>query len=97
MGASPPAQHAEQQPRHAQGATFFDSRLANPFDATIATASCRQRRAVGTYSFKITRLRPARCSLGGQFGRALNATSNVSGLVLWNASLATAITAAHFP
>jgi flagellar hook-associated protein 2 len=74
--------------------SLFDSRLTTTSDAALASASAGAGTTLGSYSFSITQLATAAKRLGTSgAGSSLSATNDVSGLLLSNASFATAITA----
>ncbi len=78
-------------------ADFFDSRLAKVSDPTAATATAAEGVPAGDYAFNVTQFAAAAIQQGqNNAGAALNATNDVSGLVLANAGLGTAITAGVF-
>ncbi len=78
-------------------ASLFDSRATTTSNEDVATATADAGTALGTYSFNIGRLATASAQQGSaSVGSALNSTSNVSALVLSNASFATPITAGTF-
>src|SRR5258708_29766197 len=74
--------------------TLFTSRLTNVGDSTVASASAGPTAATGTYTFSFTQLATNAVQQGtADIGAPLGATNDVSGLVLANASFATAVTA----
>jgi flagellar hook-associated protein 2 len=73
---------------------LFDTRTAATSDATKATATAAAGTTLGSYVFNVTQRATAAKQLGtAGIGSALNATNDVSGLVLGNAAFATAVTA----
>jgi flagellar hook-associated protein 2 len=77
--------------------TLFNSRLANVSDPTVATATADDTAALGTYTFNITQMGSAAVQQGTtDGGKALSATSDVSGLVLSSAGLTNPVTAGTF-
>jgi flagellar hook-associated protein 2 len=77
-----------------QEPSLFNSRLASVADATVASATVDAGAATGTYKFTITQLATSAELRGtSDIGGALNATSDVSGLVLADAGFSTAVTA----
>ncbi|MEK7675889.1 MAG: flagellar filament capping protein FliD [Verrucomicrobiota bacterium] len=78
-------------------AKIFDSRLAQVADSTIATVTADAGAALGTYSFNFTQLATAAVQQGtADAGKALNATNDVSALVLSSAGFAANVTAGTF-
>ncbi|MBK7997296.1 MAG: flagellar filament capping protein FliD [Verrucomicrobia bacterium] len=76
---------------------LFDSRLATSSDEDIATVSAAAGAALGTYKINISQLATAAVQLGStNIGGSLSATSDVSGVVLEDASFSRAITAGTF-
>ena len=74
--------------------TLFNSRLTNVGDSTVASASAGPTAATGTYTFSFTQLATNAVQQGAaDVGAPLSATNDVSGLVLANASFATAVKA----
>ncbi len=75
-------------------ASLFLSHSTSVGDSTIASATAGTAAASGTYSFNITQLATASLQQGTtNMGRALNATNNVSSLVLSSAGLAKPVSA----
>ncbi len=73
---------------------LYDTRQTSTSDETLATATAASGTALGSYSFNVTQLATAAKQMGTiGAGSALNATNDVSALVLSDASFATAITA----
>lgn len=80
----------------AQGG-LFQQRQASSSDPAIATATAATATATGTYTVSVTQLATAARQVGAtNIGAALSASSDVSGVVLADAPLATAITAGTF-
>jgi flagellar hook-associated protein 2 len=78
-------------------ASLFDSRTANVPDSTYASASASAGTPLGTYSFHIIQRATAAQQHGtANVGGKLSASSDVSGVVLSSAGVATAITAGTF-
>jgi flagellar capping protein FliD len=78
-------------------ATLFISRLAQTGDSTVASAAAASGAALGTYTFNFTQLATASAHQGTvNAGQKLNATNDVSGLVLSSAGLGVAVTAGTF-
>jgi flagellar hook-associated protein 2 len=76
---------------------LFDSRTGTAADATVLSASVSDGAALGTYTFAITQLATASRQLGAShIGAPLNATNDVSGLVLGSAGFGKAVTAGTF-
>lgn len=76
------------------GASFFDSRLTSTSDATRATTTAGAGATLASYDFNFIQLATAAKQLGtAGAGSSLSATNDVSGLVLSEASFATAVTA----
>jgi flagellar hook-associated protein 2 len=76
---------------------LFDTRTTATSDSALATATAGAGTALGAYLFNITQLATAAKQVGASgVGSALNATNDVSGLVLSQASFATAVTAGTF-
>ena len=76
---------------------LFTSRAATVVDSTIASATADAGTALGKYTFAFSQLATAASQQGaGDVGAALNATNDVSGLVLANAGFATAVSAGTF-
>jgi flagellar hook-associated protein 2 len=76
---------------------FFASRLPQSSDSTVATASATTSAALGQYAFQIGQMATAAVQQGvTNIGASLNATNDVSGLVLSNAAFNTPITAGSF-
>jgi flagellar hook-associated protein 2 len=77
--------------------SFFDSRLAQTGDSTVATASANAGAVVGSSTFHFTQLATAAVQQGGSdAGGKLSATDEVSSLVLGNAGFSTSVTAGTF-
>ena len=77
--------------------SLFDSRATQVGDATLASATAATGTAVGHYTFTTTQLATASVQQGtANAGAGLNATDDVSGLVLSNAAFASTITAGTF-
>ena len=77
--------------------SLFSSRRTSVADSDVLTASASTSAALGVHTFDITQLATASSFQGsGNVGRQLNATNDVSALVLSNASFGTAITAGTF-
>lgn len=75
-------------------ATLFDSRQAATTDSTLATATAASGTALGSLSFNITQLATAAKRIGTSgVGAALNASDDVSGLVLSDTAFASPVTA----
>jgi flagellar hook-associated protein 2 len=80
-----------------QAPSLFDSRKASSSDSAVATVSASAGAPIGLYSFAFTQLATAARQSGQtKIGAALSATNDVSGLVLDNAGLNTAVTAGIF-
>jgi flagellar hook-associated protein 2 len=80
-----------------QAPSLFDSRKALSSDSAVATVSASAGAPVGLYSFAFTQLATAARQSGQtNIGAPLSATDDVSGLVLDNAGLNTAVTAGIF-
>src|SRR5882724_1044947 len=78
-------------------ATLFNSRQTTLSDSTVATATAADSAALGSYTFNITQLATSAVQQGTlNGGKPLSATNDVSGLVLGNAGLASAISAGNF-
>jgi flagellar hook-associated protein 2 len=78
-------------------AALFGSHTTEVADSTIASASAGTGAAVGSYTVNISQLATASSQQGtANAGSALNATDDVSGLVLSNAAFAVAVTAGSF-
>lgn len=76
---------------------LFDSRLASVGDFTVASASASPGASLGSYTFNLTQLATAAAQQGtSNAGKALNATNDVSSLVLSGAGFVTGITAGNF-
>lgn len=76
---------------------LFGSRTASSSLATLATATSAGDTPTGTYSFSVSQFASAALLKGTvNAGRALSATSDVSGVVLSEAGFSTAITAGQF-
>lgn len=76
---------------------LFDSRLATSSDEDIATVSAAAGAALGTYKINISQLATAAVQLGtSNIGGSLSTTSDVSGVVLEDASFSRAFTAGTF-
>jgi len=72
---------------------LFSSRLTQAGDDSVLTASADPSAALGTYTFNFTQLATASVQQGANDAASkLNATNDVSGLVLSNAGLATTVT-----
>src|SRR5260221_14406504 len=77
--------------------TLFDSRKTAASDADLASATADDGAALGTYAFHITQLATAAVRKGtANIAASLNATADVSALVLGNAPFGTAVTAGTF-
>lgn len=77
--------------------TLFDTRQTSVGDDDIATATATEEAANGSYSFSFTQLATAARQVGASnIGASLNATNDVSALVLSDAAFATAVTAGTF-
>ncbi len=77
-----------------QDPNLFGSRVAQVGDSSIASATADSGAALGSYTFDISHLATASTLQGGTgIGAPLNATSNVSSLVLSNANFASPVTA----
>ncbi len=75
-------------------AQLFSARLTQVGDDSILTASAAPTAALGTYTFNFTQLATTSVQRGvSDAGARLNATNDVSGLVLSNAGLAASVTA----
>src|SRR5260221_446899 len=76
---------------------LFNSRTTSLEDSSIASASADTTASPGSYSFSIIQL-ATRASLQGtaKVGAPLNATNDVSGLVLANAGFSSSVTAGTF-
>src|SRR5262245_34190705 len=73
---------------------LFNSHVATVGDSTVASASATTSAAAGVYTFNVTQLATASTRQGtANAGAALNASNDVSSLVLSNAAFGTAITA----
>jgi flagellar hook-associated protein 2 len=76
---------------------FFDSRQAAASDAALASAVAGVSAALGAYSFNFIQLATAARQMGAPgAGSSLNATNDVSGLVLSEAAFASSITGGTF-
>jgi flagellar hook-associated protein 2 len=76
---------------------LFDSRLAQSSNEDIVTALSESGAALGSYAFHIIQLATASVRRGtANIASPLHATNDVSGVVLGNAPVATAITAGTF-
>ncbi len=76
---------------------LFDQRAASSSDATVATATAEAGTALAKYTVAISQLATTSAQQGAaDAGAALNGTSNVSGLTLSSAALATPVTAGTF-
>lgn len=76
---------------------LFDARLAASSDDEIATVNASAGAALGTYTFNVTQRAAAAVQLGTtNAGGSLSATTDVSGVVLGNASFPRAITDGTF-
>ncbi len=72
---------------------LFSTRLTQVGDDSVLTASAGPSAALGAYTFNFTQLATASAQRGANdAGSKLNATNDVSGLVLSNAGLATSVT-----
>lgn len=77
--------------------TFFDNRTATPADATIATATVASGAPVGTYTLNVKTIASNAVQQGTTAtASALNATNDVSSLVLSQAGFGTAVSAGTF-
>lgn len=77
--------------------SIYDSRTTSTSDATIAGSTASAGTPNGSYLFKITQLATAAKRQGAaNVGKALSATTDVSGVTLANAGFATAVTAGNF-
>ena len=73
---------------------LFDSRQTLSSDAAIATATAGTGATLGSYIFNFTQLATAAKQMGASgMGSSLNATNDVSGLVLGDAAFSASITA----
>lgn len=80
-----------------QAPGFFDTRAATVSDPDAATATAGTGAPVGEFAFSVTQLATAAKQQGqANVGAALNATNDVSGLVLSAAAFGTAVTAGTF-
>jgi flagellar hook-associated protein 2 len=78
-------------------ASLFDGRATAVGDATLASATAATGTAVGRYTFTTTQLATASVQQGtANAGAGLNATDDVSGLVLSQAAFASTVTAGTF-
>ncbi len=76
---------------------LYDARLGSSSDEDLASVSASAGAALGTYAFKITQLATAAARQGSSnIGSALSTTTDVSGVTLSSAPVATAITAGTF-
>ncbi|MEN9572811.1 MAG: hypothetical protein RL514_666 [Verrucomicrobiota bacterium] len=77
--------------------SLFDQRAASSSDSDVATATAETGTSLAKYTFAISQLATTSSQQGGaDAGAALNSTSNVSGLTLSSAALATPVTAGTF-
>lgn len=80
-----------------QAPGFFDTRAATVSDPDAAAATAGTGAPVGEFAFSVTQLATAAKQQGqADVGAALNATNDVSGLVLSAAPFGTAVTAGTF-
>jgi flagellar hook-associated protein 2 len=76
---------------------LFEGRKADSSDTDVATATADDGTSLGSYTFAISQLATTSAQQGGaDAGSPLNATSNVSSLVLSDAAFATPVTAGKF-
>ena len=77
--------------------TLFAARQASLSDSSVATASADSTTPLGSFAFNFTQLASSAIQEGAaNTAQSLNATSNVSSLVLGNASFVTPISAGTF-
>ncbi|KAF0171179.1 MAG: flagellar hook-associated protein 2 [Limisphaerales bacterium] len=77
--------------------SLFEGRKVDSSDTTVATATADGGTPLAKYTFAVSQLATASVQQGSaDAGSALNATSDVSSLVLSSAPLATAVTAGTF-
>lgn len=77
--------------------SLFEGRQVDSSDTDVATATADDGTSLGNYTFVISQLATTSAQQGGaDAGSALNATSDVSALVLSNAAFATPVTAGTF-
>src|SRR6185503_13895653 len=77
--------------------SLYNFRQTTVGDSDVLSASASTNAAVGVHTFNITQLATASSFQGtSDIGRKLNATNDVSGLVLSSASFGTTITAGTF-
>ncbi len=76
---------------------LFEGRKADSNDTDVATATADDGTSLGSYTFVISQLATTSAQQGGaDAGSALNATNDVSALVLSDAAFATPVTAGTF-
>ena len=76
---------------------LYDARLGSSSDEDLASVSASAGAALGTYAFKITQIATAAARQGSSnIGSPLSSTTDVSGVTLSSAPMATAITAGTF-
>ncbi len=80
-----------------QSPDLFNSRMATVADPKVATASAGVGAVVGNFAFNFTQLATVSKQIGAAgAGKPLNASNDVSGLVLSNAGFAVNVTAGAF-
>jgi flagellar hook-associated protein 2 len=76
---------------------LFDTRTATTSDESTATATAAAGATIASYAFNVTQIATAAKQVGTSgVGYSLNATNDVSGLLVSNAPFATAVTAGTF-
>jgi flagellar hook-associated protein 2 len=77
--------------------SFFDSRTASVSDSSVASATAAESTPLGNFTFNVSQLASDAIQIGSTASpKPLNASNDVSGLVLGNAGFATPVTAGTF-